>query len=243
MRKGGIIFLYTLFICVLVIAGCGRQQGTVMSENTDNKGNIAEETAVEHTEDLTTENPIYYTYRETVIPDAWSTWPDLTEDSYYRGGDYVLKNGKIYLWSVLCEKFQWNGQLMETWKKYYLQELDMAEKPLSWKNSDISEDVSYAGNTYAVVVPPFSFTENGETKGFVKTADGECFAARWENGSIAEVYDRKKFSGSEVEKLQDISNACDKENRVYFFQEGSLEVTKYESTMSEKTDISLPGRI
>lgn len=101
-------------------------------------------------------------------------------------------------------------------EKYYLQELDMAEKPLSWKNSDISEDVSYAGNTYAVVVPPFSFTENGETKGFVKTADGECFAARWENGSIAEVYDGKNFSGSEVEKLQDISNACDKENRVYF---------------------------
>lgn len=243
MRKGGIIFLYTLFICVLVIAGCGRQQGTVMSENTDNKGNIAEETSVEHTGDLTTENPVYYTYRETVILDAWSTLPDLTEDSYYRGGDYVLKNGKIYLWSVLCEKSQWNGQFMETWKKYYLQELDMAEKPLSWKNSDISEDVSYAGNTYAVVVPPFSFTENGETKGFVKTADGECFAARWENGSIAEVYDGKKFSGSEVEKLQDISNACDKENRVYFFQEGSLEVTKYESTMSEKTDISLPGRI
>lgn len=73
MRKGGIIFLYIIFICVLVIAGCGRQQGTVMSENTDNKGNIAEETAVEHTEDLTTENPVYYTYRETVIPDAWST--------------------------------------------------------------------------------------------------------------------------------------------------------------------------
>ena len=243
MRKGGIIFLYIIFICVLVIAGCGWQQGTAMSENTDDKSNIAEETSVEHTEDLTTENPIYYTYRETVIPDAWSTLPDLTEESYYRGGDYVLKNGKIYLWSVLCEKSQWNGQLMETWKKYYLQELDTAEKPLSWKNSDISEDVSYAGNTYAVVVPPFSFTENGETKGFVKTADGEYFAARWENGSIAEVYDGKKFSGSEVEKLQDISNACDKENRVYFFQEGSLEVTKYESTMSEKTDISLPGRI
>ena len=53
MRKGGIIFLYIIFICVLVMAGCGRQQGTVMSENTDNKGNIAEETSVEHTEDLT----------------------------------------------------------------------------------------------------------------------------------------------------------------------------------------------
>ena len=46
MRKGGIIFLYIIFICVLVMAGCGRQQGTVMSENTDNKGNIAEETSV-----------------------------------------------------------------------------------------------------------------------------------------------------------------------------------------------------
>ena len=42
MRKGGIIFLYTLFICVIVIAGCDRQQGTVISENT-----------------------VYYAYRET----------------------------------------------------------------------------------------------------------------------------------------------------------------------------------
>lgn len=70
MRKGGIIFLYTLFICVLVIAGCGRQQGTAISENTDDKSNIAEETSVEHTEDLTAENPVYYTYREIAIPNA-----------------------------------------------------------------------------------------------------------------------------------------------------------------------------
>ena len=117
MRKGGIIFLYIIFICVLVIAGCGWQQGTAMSENTDDKSNIAEETSVEHTEDLTTENPVYYTYRETVIPDAWSTLPDLTEESYYRGGDYVLKNGKIYLWSVLCAEAQGHGQRMPTWKQ------------------------------------------------------------------------------------------------------------------------------
>lgn len=77
MRKGGIIFLYLIFAYMLVMTGCGRQ-GTVISENADGQDNIAEETAVEHTEDLTTENPIYYTYRETVIPDAWSTLPDLT---------------------------------------------------------------------------------------------------------------------------------------------------------------------
>lgn len=172
-----------------------------MSENTDNKGNIAEETSVEHTEDLTTENPVYYTYRETVIPDAWSTLPDLTEESYYRGGDYVLKMGKFiygrfYVKNPSGTVSSWRpGKILSAGTGY-------GRETAVLENSDISEDVSYAGNTYAVVVPPFSFTENGGTKGFVKTADGECFAARWENGSIAEVYDRKKFSGSEVENCR-----------------------------------------
>ena len=42
INRKTIIFLYTLFICVIVIAGCDRQQGTVISENT-----------------------VYYAYRET----------------------------------------------------------------------------------------------------------------------------------------------------------------------------------
>ena len=242
MRKGGIIFLYMIFAYILAMTGCGRQ-GTAIPENADEQDNIAEETSVEKAAELTTDISVYYTYQETAIPDAWSSLPDPAEDSYYRGGDYVLKNGKIYLWSVLCEKSQWNGLLMETWKKYYLQELNTGEKMLSWKNADISEDAGYAEDTCTVVVPPFSFTENGSTKGFVKTTDGEYFAAGWENGRLAEVYDEKTFSSSEVEKLQEMNNVCDKENRVYFFQEGSLEVTQYESNMSEKTDIKLPGRI
>ena len=242
MRKGGIIFLYMIFAYILAMTGCGRQ-GTAIPENADEQDNIAEETSVEKAAELTTDISVYYTYKETAIPDAWSSLPDPAEDSYYRGGDYVLKNGKIYLWSVLCEKSQWNGLLMETWKKYYLQELNTGEKMLSWKNADISEDAGYAEDTCTVVVPPFSFTENGSTKGFVKTTDGEYFAAGWENGRLAEVYDEKTFSSSEVEKLQEMNNVCDKENRVYFFQEGSLEVTQYESNMSEKTDIKLPGRI
>ena len=122
-----------IFAYVLVMTGCGRQ-GTAIPENADEQDNIAEETSVEKAAELTTDISVYYTYKETAIPDAWSSLPDPAEDSYYRGGYYVLKNGKIYLWSVLCEKSQWNGQFMETWKKYYLQELDMAEKPLSWKN-------------------------------------------------------------------------------------------------------------
>lgn len=84
MRKGGIIFLYMIFAYVLVMTGCGRQ-GTAIPENADEQDNIAEETSVEKAAELTTENPVYYTYRETVIPDAWSSLPDPAEDSYYRG--------------------------------------------------------------------------------------------------------------------------------------------------------------